>query len=408
VVKTQSFTNFIPLLRGKMSVSKNINKREFLKTSFLGGCGLCLAASGLAGRSFGNESLTGLSNNPAFPQDTPWKWSTEALYFIDTPKGIKCKLCPRKCEIEVGKTGSCRTNVNYDGKLYNICYGNPCAVHIDPIEKKPLFHFLPATKAFSIATAGCNLACLNCQNWEISQSSPIDTRNYDLMPEVVVSEAKKAKCHSIAYTYSDPVAFYEYALDTSIIARKQGVKNILVSAGYINPDPLRRLSKVTDAANIDLKSFSDEIYEMLNAGTLQPVLDTLKTLKEEGVWLEITNLVIPTWTDDFDMIKKMCDWLVDNELHMFPLHFSKFHPLHKLTNIPGTPVATLEKARRTALDAGIKYVYIGNVPGNEAENTFCPNCKKLIVEREGFIITQNHIVDSKCSFCQDKIDGVWG
>jgi pyruvate formate lyase activating enzyme len=388
---------------------KHLTKREFLKTTFVGGCGVCLAGMGIANGSFGNDSLPDIADLSAFPQDEgPWKWSTEALYFIETPKGIKCKLCPRKCEIEVGKVGSCKTNVNYNGKLYTISYGNPCAVHIDPVEKKPLYHYLPGTTAFSIATAGCNLSCLNCQNWEISQASPKDTRNYDMMPEAVVASAKKAGCKSIAYTYSDPVAFYEYTLDTSTLARRQGVKNLMISAGYINPDPLRRLCKVIDAANIDLKSFSDEIYEMLNAGTLQPVLDALKIFKEEGVWLEITNLVIPTWTDDYDMIKRMCNWLYDNELNMYPLHFSRFHPLHKLTTLPETPASTLEKARQIALEAGIKYVYVGNVPGSNAENTFCPKCKKMIIERKGFSILQNHIVDSKCSFCQEKIDGVWG
>ena len=393
-----------------MTASKNISKREFIKASFFGGCGFCMAASGLnalAGSSFGNDSLSHLAENGALPQDTPWKWSTPALYFVDTPKGIKCKLCPQKCEIEPGKAGDCRTNVNYNGVLYSISYGNPCAVHIDPVEKKPLLHFLPGTKAYSIATAGCNLACLNCQNWEISQSSPKDTRNYDLMPEAVVAEARKAGCRSIAYTYSDPVAFYEYTLDTSTLARQEGIKNLLISAGYINPDPLRRLCKVIDAANIDLKSFSDEIYEMLNAGTLQPVLDTLKILKDEGVWLEITNLVVPTWTDDMDMIKRMCDWLVENELHMFPLHFSRFYPMHKLTYLPETPVATLEKARQIALNAGIKYSYIGNVPGTKAENTSCPHCKKLLLERKGYFILQNNMTQNRCSYCNETIDGVW-
>jgi len=387
---------------------KPISKRDFLKTSFLGGCGLCMAASGFAGRSFGNEVLPGIDDIPALPQDDgPWKWSTEALYFIETPKGIKCKLCPRKCEIEEGKAGSCRTNVNYNGKLYSISYGNPCAIHIDPIEKKPFFHYKPGILAYSIATAGCNLACLNCQNWEISQVSPKDTRNYDLMPDKVVAEAKKAGCQSIAYTYTDPVAYYEYTLDTATIARREGIKNLLVSAGYINPDPLRRWCKVIDAARIDLKSFSDEIYEMLNAGTLQPVLDSLKILRDEGVWLEIINLVVPTWTDDLDMIKQMCQWLVDNDLYMYPLHFDRFHPMYKLTNLPETPVSTLEKARQIALDAGIKYAYIGNVPGNQGTNTYCPKCKKLLIERKGFSILQNKIVNSQCSYCHETIDGVW-
>jgi pyruvate formate lyase activating enzyme len=402
-----------------MSDSKTISKREFLRYSFLGGCGVCLAAGGLAGKvlgkgfgefaggSLGDDTSALSADGLPSPPDTPWKWSTKTLYFIDTPKGIKCKLCPRKCEIEVGKAGSCRTNVNYDGTLYSISYGNPCAVNIDPIEKKPFFHYLPGILAYSIATAGCNLACLNCQNWEISQVSPKDTRNFDMMPDVVVAEAKKANCKAIAYTYSDPVAYYEYTLDTSAIAKQQGIKNLLVSAGYINPDPLRRLSKNLDAARIDLKSFSDEIYEMLNAGTLQPVLDTLKILKEEGVWLEIINLVVPTWTDDFDMIKQMCDWLVDNDLAGVPLHFDKFYPLYKLTTLPETPVSTLEKARQIALDAGIKYAYIGNVPGSQGENTYCPKCKKLLVERQGFTILQNKIVNSKCSYCQEPIEGVW-
>jgi len=228
-----------------------------------------------------------------------------------------------------------------------------------------------------------------------------------MMPDVVIANTKKAGCKAIAYTYSDPVAYYEYTLDTATLARQQGIKNLMISAGYINPDPIRRLSKFLDAARIDLKSYSDEIYEMLNAGTLQPVLDTLKILKEEGVWLEIINLVIPTWTDDFDMIKEMCDWLADNGLESVPLHFSRFQPLYKLTTLPPTPVSSLEKARQIAFNAGIKYAYIGNVPGHEGENTYCPKCKKMIIERKGFTILQNLIVNSKCSFCQEKIDGVW-
>jgi pyruvate formate lyase activating enzyme len=404
-----------------MPRSRIITKREFLKYSILGGCGLCLG--GLAGRLFGQETLeladfadrsfgkdgaSFLANHSAFPQDTPWKWATESLYFIETPKGIKCKLCPQKCEIEIGKEGKCHSNVNINGKLWNISYGNPCAVHVDPIEKKPLFHYLPGTEAYSIATAGCNLACLNCQNWEISQSSPKDTRNYDLMPEAVVSEARQAGCKSIAYTYSDPVAFYEYTLDTSILARQKGIRNVIVSAGYINPDPLRRLCKSIDAAQIDIKSFSDETYEMLNGGTLQPVLDTLKILREEGIWLEISNLVVPTWTDDLGMIKEMCEWMVENGLNSNPLHFLRFQPLYKLTHLPPTPVSTLDKARQIAMEAGMKYVYIGNVPGSDAVNTYCPKCKKMLIERQGFSLLQNNISDSKCKFCQEKIDGVWG
>ncbi|HDO27493.1 MAG TPA: AmmeMemoRadiSam system radical SAM enzyme [Bacteroidetes bacterium] len=339
--------------------------------------------------------------------DKPWKWSKEAIYYINTPKGLKCKLCPQHCEIKEGKVGDCRTRQNFGGKLYTMVYGNPCAIHIDPIEKKPLNHFLPQSLAYSIATAGCDLACLNCQNYTISQVGPNETRNYDLMPDQVVEEALKYKTRSIAYTYSEPIVFYEYVYDTAKIARLQGLKNVFVSAGYINEQPLRDICKYLDAANIDLKSLSDKTYEMLNAGTLQPVLNTLKVMKEEGVWLEITNLIVPSWTDDMDMIQKMVDWLYDNGFENTPLHFSRFHPAYKLTNLPPTPVETLNKAREMAMNAGLNFVYVGNVPGSEGQNTYCPSCKKLLIERNGFKVLQNHIKDGKCGYCGTPIAGVW-
>lgn len=265
---------------------------------------------------------------------------------------------------------------------------------------------MPGTRAYSIATAGCNLACLNCQNWEISQTSPLETRNIDLMPHKVVEEAIKNKCASIAYTYSEPVTFYEYTYDTSRIARSKGIKNILVSAGYIHEKPLRELAKYIDAANIDLKSFSDDLYLKLNNGSLEPILNTLKILNEMKVWLEITNLVVPNWTDDFGMIEQMCNWLAANGFKNNPLHFSRFHPQYKLTQLPATPVGTLVKCRETAMKAGLRYVYIGNVPG-QAENTFCPKCKRTVVERKGFNIISKHINNSKCEYCNESIAGVW-
>lgn len=379
------------------------SKREFIKTGFCSLCGLAFGIPAM-GRMIGKNNAGFLAK---LPEEELWKWSKEAMYYISTPRGIKCLLCPQACVLKEGEVGDCKTNVNYGEKLYSITYGNPCAVHVDPIEKKPLFHFLPETLAFSIATAGCNLACLNCQNWEISQSSPKETRNYDLFPDQVVKKAKEYQCQSIAYTYSDPVAFYEYTYDTSKLAREEGLKNVLISAGYINEEPLRELCKYADAANIDLKSFSNEIYEMLNAGTLEPILNTLKILKEEGIWLEITNLVVPDWTDDFDMIKKMCAWLAENGFEDTPLHFSRFHPTYKLQKLPPTPRSTLMKARETGFSEGLKYVYVGNIPGTDAENTYCPNCNKLIIKRKGFSILENHIVDARCAYCETKIAGRW-
>ncbi len=336
-----------------------------------------------------------------------WKWSKEAIYYTPTPKGLKCKLCPQACTIEEDKLGDCRTRLNHKGKLYTIAYGNPCAVHVDPIEKKPLYHFLPSSLAYSIATAGCNLACLNCQNWTISQKSPYETRNYDLMPEQVVDEAIKYESKSIAYTYSEPIVFYEYVYDTAKYAKVKGIKNVFVSAGYINEQPLREIARFLDAANIDLKSLSNETYEMLNAGTLEPVLNTLKILKEEGVWLEITNLVVPSWTDNLDEIKKMCDWLFENGFQNTPLHFSRFHPDYKLTNLPSTPVELLFKAYEIGKEAGLNYIYVGNVPGSEGQHTVCPSCNQNVIERTGYRIDANRLKDGKCSKCNTEIAGVW-
>jgi len=382
------------------SGSNKISKRKFLKYSLIGlggvTAGLC------APKALGFNDL-----KFKLPVEKPWKWSVEAKYYGEHVLGVECQLCPMYCIIKPGKSGDCRTRKNFDNKLISIAYGNPCAIHIDPVEKKPLYHFLPGKKIFSIATAGCNLRCMNCQNWTISQVSPETTRNYDLMPDKTVEECLSNKCNLIAYTYSEPIAFYEYTYDTSKIAHSHGVRNVMVSAGFINEKPLRALCKYIDAANIDLKSFDNDIYMKLNGVTLQPILDTLKILKEEGVWLEITNLIIPTWTDDMDMIKRMCEWLCKNGLEDNPLHFSRFHPMYKLTQLPSTPVKSLTKAREIALKAGMKYVYIGNVPGSDGQNTLCSECKKIIIERKGYRILQNNLDGGSCKYCGSKISGVW-
>jgi pyruvate formate lyase activating enzyme len=377
-----------------------ISKRDFLKCGILGTGGMLCGLSSIVNANTIEELLT-ISN------DKLWKWSKEGVYYSETPRGIKCLICPNECTLKEDEVSTCHNRINIGNKLYTIAYGNPCAVHVDPVEKKPLYHFLPASKAFSIATAGCNFACLNCQNWTISQVSPRETKNYDLMPFRVVEECLNSKCESIAYTYSEPITFYEYTCDTSKMAREKGIKNILVSAGYINEEPLRNLCKYIDAANIDLKSFKDSIYLKLNAGKLQPVLNTLKIMKEEGVWLEITNLVIPGWTDDMDMIREMCQWLFKNGFKNTPLFFSRFQPLYKLTQLPATPLATLFKAREIALSSGLNYIYTGNVPGSNTENTYCPKCKNALIIRKGYSIVEYHINNGNCKFCKEKIPGVW-
>lgn len=347
------------------------------------------------------------SNTHITASGSLWKWSKETNYWTTNPRGLKCLLCPHECVIAEGKSGLCRTRIIHQGKLYSIAYGNPCAVNIDPIEKKPFNHFLPGSKAFSIGTAGCNLACQNCQNWTISQVSPKETRNYDLMPDKLVEQATAAKCQSIAYTYSEPIVFYEYSLDSAKLARESGIRNVLVTAGYINPKPLRDWCKYIDAASVNLKSFDDSIYRKLNRGTLNPVLNTLKTFAEQGVWLEIINLVVPGWTDKLDMVKRMCGWLVENGLASYPIHFDRFHPDYKLTQLSATPIGVLTQARDIALASGMKYVYIGNFPELDAQNTICPKCKQVVVERRGFLVVKNNLVKGCCPKCGEKIAGVW-
>jgi pyruvate formate lyase activating enzyme len=321
-------------------------------------------------------------------------------------KKVQCELCPNGCLLEPGQHSKCRARLNKDGTLFSLVYGKPCAVHVDPIEKKPFFHFLPGTTAFSIATAGCVLSCKFCQNWQISQASPGDTDTYDLPPAKVVSSALVHKCRSITYTYTEPTVFYEYMYDTAVMAKKQGIRNTMHSCGYINEKPLRTLSKYMDAADIDLKGFTEDFYSRVCNGSLKPVLNSLVVLKEEGVWLEITNLVIPTLNDDLKKIREMCSWIVRNLGADIPIHFSRFFPHYKLTNLPPTPVETLEGARKSAMDAGMKYVYIGNIR-HEGESTFCPKCRKVLIERMGYFVKQNQVVAGKCNFCGTPIAGVW-
>ncbi len=321
---------------------------------------------------------------------------------------VQCLLCPRKCILDVGQRGVCTVRINKDGKLYTLGYGNPVAVHIDPIEKKPFFHVTPGEPTFSLAVAGCNMRCLFCQNWQISQSKPDETLNYDLPPEEVVNKAIENNCKFIVYTYTEPTVFYEYMLDIAKLAKEKGLKNAMHTCGYINPEPLKELLKYMDAVNVDLKGFTEEFYAKMGLlAELKPVLETIKIVKQEGVWLEITNLLIPGANDDPEKIKEMCVWIKENIGDDVPIHFSRFMPAYKLKNLPPTPIKKLEEAYAIAKDVGLKYVYIGNVPGNPAESTYCPNCGKVIIGRVGYQISENNIKNGKCKFCGYRIAGKW-
>ena len=322
-------------------------------------------------------------------------------------KMIECPICPRGCVLGEGETGNCRIRRNVGGEITLLTYGRPCALHVDPVEKKPLFHFLPGSRTFSLATAGCNLHCRNCQNWSISQATPDKVPAYDLPPGKVPAAAAKFDCASVAYTYTEPIVYYEYTRDSAAACREAGLKNLMITAGYINKAPLRELCRHIDAANVDLKAFSDDFYRDVCKASLKPVLDALVVTREEGVHLEVTNLVIPTLNDDPGSIGKMVRWLVDNLGPNTPLHFSRFHPDYRMKNLPPTPAATLRDSRKAALDGGLQYVYIGNLRTDDGEDTMCPECGKLLVHRVGFTVRENVLKDGACPGCGTAVHGVW-
>jgi pyruvate formate lyase activating enzyme len=323
------------------------------------------------------------------------------------PMTVQCELCPKRCLIDPGQSGECRIRVNLEGRLTAVTYGHPCSVNVDPVEKKPLFHFLPSTPILSLATVGCNLHCKNCQNWEISQANPEDQEAYTLPPEDLPGIAQEHQCRSIAYTYSEPVVYYEYTLDSCLQAKKAGLRNVLVTAGYLNPDPWKELCLQVDAANINLKALSDTFYREICGATLQPVLDNIIMAKTLGVWVEVTNLVIPTLNDSDEHFREIARWVKQHLGNDTPLHFTRFFPQYRMRNLPSTPSATLERARQIALAEGIHFVYVGNVTSPEGENTYCPACHALLIQRHGFRVAQNNLEDRHCSQCQTEIAGIW-
>jgi pyruvate formate lyase activating enzyme len=358
-------------------------------------------------------------------------WVREGSHYLKLGSNVQCKVCPNNCVLEPGDRSHCRNKVNRGGTLYTMAYGNPCAFHVDPVEKKPLFHFHPGSTAFSIATSGCVFRCLNCQNWEISQKKPEETKDprgpayrlrpplpasldygevarLSLFPEDVAAVAAALGCPSVAYTYSEPTAFYEYTVDTCRAARAAGLRNIVVSCGSIEDRPLRDLAPLVDAAHVDLKGFDDDIYRRLNSGRLEPVLNALRTYRDLGVWFEVINLVVPTYTDDMEGIRRLCGWIAENLGPDRPLHFSRFLPQHKLDHLPMTPVETLLKAREQARAAGLRYVYLGNVREvPDAGTTYCPGCRRAVVERDAFTVTGLHLDGGRCRTCRTPIPGVW-
>jgi pyruvate formate lyase activating enzyme len=320
---------------------------------------------------------------------------------------VQCLLCPRECLIADGKRGFCRNRENRDGTLYTLVYGRPAIVDVGPIEKAPIYHFIPGHFRLCITCASCNLRCKHCQNWHLSQKSLEELNHHPYSPSEIVQQAKKQGLFSISFTYTEPTVYYEYVYDISAVARENGMKTSIVSNGYIHRDPLLKLLKVLDAVKIDLKGFNEEFYREVCSATLKPVLESLLTVKKENVWLEIVNLVLPTLNDNLKMIDEMSRWIKENLGVDTPLHFTRFHPDYQLTHLSPTPVSTLESAYEMARKNGLKYVYIGNVPGHIRNSTFCPHCNRKVIHRTNFDVLEMNVVEGKCKFCGFPLQGKW-
>lgn len=385
----------------KESLNLHLSRREFLSKTPMGICALSAGAA----LSFVEPGGSGISQAATQADSFPLK---EVMFYkkLDE-KRIECEICPRKCRIADLERGYCGNKENREGIYYTLVHSRACAVHTDPIEKKPFYHFLPRTKTFSIAAAGCNIECKYCQNWQIAQFRPEQVQNYYLPPDEIVRRAKKEGCRSIAYTYSEPMVFYGYMYDTAKAGQKAGIESVIVSNGYILEKPLLELCRYINAVKIDLKAFTEKFYKEVCSGELEPVKKTLKLLKGINMWTEIVVLILPTLNDGTEEFKEMSKWIMGELGPDVPIHFGRFHPMYKIKNLPPTPVKTLERARQIAMDAGLHYVYLGNVWGHEGENTFCPRCKKMIVRRLGYIIKKIEIIDGRCRFCQASIAGIW-
>ena len=373
---------------------------------------MCALASGVA---LGELAMPAVASPSSLSSQSGPQAQSDAQFVVEAKfydklqnKKIKCKLCPRECNVGDKERGYCGVRENRGGVYYTLVHSRVCAAHIDPIEKKPLFHYLPGTVAFSIATAGCNVNCKFCQNWDISQSRPEQIPADYAPPQRIAALARQNNCPTIAYTYSEPVVFSEFLMDTADAGHEAGVRSIVVSNGYIQQDALKQAYGKMDAVKIDLKSFTESYYEKVVTGQLKPVLDTLVTLRKMGKWTEIVYLVVPTLNDSDTEFRGLAQWVKANLGADVPLHFTQFHPEYLLKNLPITPVPTLERAKAIADAEGLHYVYIGNVPGHPAQNTYCPQCRKMLVERVGFTASGLLIrKDGTCPFCRHQIPGIW-
>jgi pyruvate formate lyase activating enzyme len=334
----------------------------------------------------------------------------EAMLYSPLEDGkVQCILCNHRCIISSSKRGLCGVRENREGKLYTLVYGRAISLNVDPIEKKPIFHLFPGSTSFSIATVGCNFRCLQCQNHEISQMPRGEDERIEgseVSPSKIVSLTKQYRCQSISYTYTEPTIYFEYAFEIARQAHQGGIKNIFVTNGYMTEEALKTIQPYLDAANVDLKSFREEFYKEVCGAKLKPVLENLKQMRQMGIWVEITTLIIPTLNDSDQEFEEIAQFIVSLGREV-PWHISAFYPTYKMLNLPRTPVSALHRARKIGINAGLQYVYCGNIPGEEGEDTFCPQCGRRVIERVGFRVAKNDVVNGACRYCHEKIDGVW-
>jgi pyruvate formate lyase activating enzyme len=380
-----------------------ISRREFLKVGLAGIGSLCVVGNmGCRPESDAVETATPELDRIGFVNPRP------AVWFSDLEGGrVRCELCPHNCVLSKGERARCKVRENRQGVGYTLAYGNPALIQEDPVERKPFYHVLPGSRALSIATAGCNLECDFCEVWDMALVHPEDVYAYDMPAEKIIAHAQASGVRAISYAFGEPVVFYEYMMAVADQAREMGLLNLVHTAGYIQPEPLQELSSKIDAANVDLKSFDEGFYQQIVGGDLQTVLATLRLLRQAGVHIEITNIVIPTLNDDMDMIYQMCTWIVRELGADVPLHFARFYPLYRLSALPRTPVATLDRARQVAIDAGLKFVYIAKVTGHEGENTFCHACGETIIKRVGYVVDEIIMENGACKYCGVPIPGRW-
>ncbi len=379
--------------------ASGLARRDLLKAAGLA-AGACLLRTPHPARA--QAAPRGQAAQPGLLGPRPSPWFTP----LDD-REIRCDLCPKACRIAPGRRGACRVRENRNGTAYTLVYGNPVIVQTDPIERKPFYHVRPASRSLSVATAGCNFACKFCEVWDLALVAPEDVHAYDVPPADVIRHARAADAQSVAFTFGEPITCFEYALDTFREARAAGLLTLLHTNGSLQPEPLRELSGVLDAAQIDLKGFDPAFYRDVCGGELEPVLATLRHLRAAGVHIEITTVLIPTLNDHDDTLRRLCRWVRDELGPGTPLHFSRFYPLYQLANLPPTPMTTLDRARDAALDEGLQHVYIANVPGHDGQHTRCPACGHRLIERIGFFVEFNHLDAGRCPRCAHAVPGLW-